>query len=54
MWVAQGFNPGIKDYIHSTALARNHHLERRRFASKMETGIILVFICGDLYFFSRS
>ncbi|WP_339879408.1 hypothetical protein [uncultured Algoriphagus sp.] len=36
-WVAQGFNLGIKDYIHSKALDWNYHLELRRFASKMET-----------------
>ena len=50
MWVARGFNPGIKDYFHSTALAHNYHLERRCFASKMETEIILGYTCGDLYF----
>ena len=37
LWLAQGFNPRLVTNNISPALARNHHLEPRRFASKMET-----------------
>ena len=37
MYVAQGFNPWVKNYSHSTALARDRLAKTWHVASKMET-----------------